>query len=64
MPTSSRKPVSKPPTKEVPLVDWSGKKQKWVCLACHDTGKNSQGNPCHPCVVMGRVKVRKLSLFE
>jgi hypothetical protein len=27
-----------------------------VCVACGDTGKNSRGGPCYPCLVNGRVK--------
>ena len=26
------------------------------CPACGNTGKNSRGGPCHPCVQRGRIK--------
>lgn len=30
--------------------------KKPICLACSDTGRNSKGGQCHPCLVHGRVK--------
>lgn len=35
-------------------------KDKWSCLACLGTKKNSRGGPCHPCVVMGRTSVSSI----
>ncbi len=32
------------------------KKKAPVCVACGDTGRNSRGGDCHPCVVHGRIK--------
>lgn len=27
-----------------------------VCVACGDTGRDSRGAPCHPCLAHGRIK--------
>ena len=31
-------------------------KQAFVCIACEDTGKNSRGGACLPCLNNGRIK--------
>lgn len=38
--------VLKRPTPEPP---------KYICIACEDTGKNSRGGDCAPCVANGRI---------
>lgn len=43
--------------------DWLNNKHKkgcsYECVACGDTGRNSKGGSCHPCVANGRLRKKR-----
>lgn len=41
--------------KEIPVPDTGRDESRVTCVACGDTGKNSKGGPCVPCIQSGRV---------
>lgn len=43
-----------PPVKQPPRPKDGSKVPK--CKACGDSGKDSKGRPCTPCVMNGRIK--------
>lgn len=53
---SQRKQLN--PATEALLQKHRKPKQQFICIACQDTGKNSNGNPCYPCLIHQRLKDR------
>ncbi len=49
-------PADKPKTLKELMAAAKAIKPKPACIACGDSGRSTSGQPCHPCVVAGRIK--------